>query len=315
MRTVSNVVNGFVHVSDSTRPGCCRSSRNSTTGRASSRAASRRTLRPDRAGAARARHPYFAELTAPSSRRGAARLTSSSTRPTATVNASSTSSTAPTRAALLTRSSSARSASPRRRRRCRLGRPLVFLGETAFPRFDHVTSTTGRRRGAVAHLALSGRRGIAAIGARRRRTLGQPAARRILRRTAKLRDPQDHSLVERVSSFRRASGAQAMAQASGAARPARRCVLLSRPVALGSLSHASDPRSAVRRMLPVVGFDECRDGQFSVPSLRLSPRQRFIAATALASLSAKLNGNATKKARRPSRHTCCGSAESSGMRY
>jgi DNA-binding LacI/PurR family transcriptional regulator len=197
-------------------------------------------------------------------------------------------------------------------------RPLVFLGETAFPRFDHVMiDNRAAAQEAVAHLALSGRRRIAAIGAEE--TPHASGSLRLAGYFDALRNcglPQDHSLVERVSSFRRASGAQAMARLLERPDPPDAVFCFSDPLALGSLRTLLTHGVRVPEDVAVVGFDDVEDGQFSVPSLTsISPDKRFIAATALASLSAKLNGTATKEGTQTIAPHVLRVRESSGMRY
>jgi DNA-binding LacI/PurR family transcriptional regulator len=90
-----------------------------------------------------------------------------------------------------------------------------------------------------------------------------------------------------------AAGVQAMARLLERPDPPDAVCCFSDPLALGSLRTLLTRGLRVPEDIAVVGFDDVEDGQFSVPSLTtVSPDKRFIAGTALASLSARLNGTA-----------------------
>ena len=175
------------------------------------------------------------------------------------------------------------------------GRPLVFLGEAPFARFDQVMiDNVAAARTAVAHLAESGRRRIAAIGAE-----DHPLAPSSLR-LAGYRDgvaaaglDLGDELVAYVDGFRRAAGATAMARLLDRPDPPDAVFCFSDPLALGALRTLFERGIRVPDEVAVVGFDDVEDGAYATPSLTsISPDKAFIASAALDRIAARLDGSA-----------------------
>jgi DNA-binding LacI/PurR family transcriptional regulator len=171
------------------------------------------------------------------------------------------------------------------------GRPLVFLGENAFPRFDRVMiDNLAASRDAVTHLVETGRHRIAAIGAEAAangssslRLAGYQEA--LSAAGLELGD----SLVEYVTAFRRSDGAAAMARLLDRSDPPDAVFCFSDPLALGALRTLLSRGVRVPAEVALVGFDDVEDGNYSTPSLTsISPDKRFIAAAALDRIASKL---------------------------
>jgi DNA-binding LacI/PurR family transcriptional regulator len=178
-------------------------------------------------------------------------------------------------------------------------RALVFLGENPFPRFDHVMIDNRlAARQAVAHLVESGRRRIAAIGAKG--TASGSSSQRLAGYHDALRQAglgQSENRVEQVDAFRRADGAAAMARLLDRPDPPDAVFCFSDPLALGALRTLALRGVRVPQEVAVVGFDDIEDGQFSTPSLTtISPDKGFIARTALGLVERRISGTAASAA-------------------
>lgn len=172
-------------------------------------------------------------------------------------------------------------------------RPLVFLGENAFARFDQIMiDNIAASRAAVAHLVDTGRTRIAAIGAE---TTGYASSSL---RIAGYREglaaaglDLDDSLVEHVESFRRSAGAAAMERLLDRTDLPDAVFCFSDPLALGALRTLHRHGVRVPEEIALVGFDDIEDGAFATPSLTsISPDKAFIARAALDRVAAKLDG-------------------------
>ncbi len=296
LRTVSNVVNGFAHVSESTRQRVLRAIadldyRPSEIARSLKRGRSGLIglVLPD------LDTPYFAELTRAFVEEGARRGI--------TVVIDQTDGDIERERYLIDRTDygslfdalviSPLALQPTDLDAMPAERPLVFLGETQFPKFDQVMiDNVAAARTAVEHLAASGRRRIAAIGAEHER-----AASSALRLTgyregiaAAGLDLGDE-LVEYVDGFRRVAGAAAMERLLDRADPPDAVFCFSDPLALGALRTLHRRGIRVPDDIAVVGFDDVEDGAYSTPSLTsISPDKAFIASAALDRVAAKLDG-------------------------
>jgi DNA-binding LacI/PurR family transcriptional regulator len=186
--------------------------------------------------------------------------------------------------------------------RRRDGTPLVLLGElvTDGPA-DHVAiDNVAAAREAVGHLAAQGRRRIAAIGAQHDAT-GQTAHLRLTGYRQALDEAglhHDRHLVADTPAFHRADGAAAMTR-----------LLLGRPLpdavfafndllALGALRACHEHGARVPDDVAIVGFDDIDDGRYSVPSLStVSPDKEQIAQVAVDMLVDRLGGTTSAPAR------------------
>jgi DNA-binding LacI/PurR family transcriptional regulator len=173
-------------------------------------------------------------------------------------------------------------------------RPVVFLGERLFPRFDQVMiDNRMAAREAVAHLIGTGRRRIAAIGALDGDT--ETSSLRLAGYSDALASAgidEDASLVPVVDSFRRQAGASAMQALLDLPEPPDAVFCFTDPLALGALRALALRGLTAPGDVAVVGFDDVEDGRFSTPSLStVSPDKRQIAVTAFDLLEAKLAGD------------------------
>lgn len=180
--------------------------------------------------------------------------------------------------------------------------PLVLLGERVGGGLaDHVAIDNVRAaREAVLHLAGQGRRRVAAVGAQRV-VRGETAHLRLAGYRAGLEEaglPWDPGLVARAPSFHRAEGALAMGRLlDGPARPDA-VFAFNDLLALGALRACHDRGVRVPDDVAVVGFDDIDDGRYSIPSLStVSPDKAEIARTAVEFLVSRLGGNAHSPAR------------------
>ncbi|MGH3378734.1 MAG: LacI family DNA-binding transcriptional regulator [Actinoallomurus sp.] len=294
VRTVSNVVNGYVHVSDATRKRVLQAIEEFDY-RPSELA---RSLKVGRSGLIglvlpELDTPYFAELTRAFVEEGV--------RHGATVVIDQTDGDLERERYLIDRTDygslfdaliiSPLALTPDHLASVSADRPLVFLGEDPFPRFDHVMiDNRAAAREAVTHLLETGRRRIAAIGAEHHPH--GSSSQRLDGYGDALREAGldvDESLVVFVDSFRRAAGASATRRLLDRDVPPDALFCFSDPLALGAIRALHQRGVRIPDDVAVIGFDDIEDGRFSTPSLTtVSPDRRFIARTALERVEAKL---------------------------
>lgn len=301
VRTVSNVVSGFEHVSAETRQRVLRAIEELDY-RPSELA---RSLKVGRSGLIglmlpELDTPYFAELTRAFVEGGAARGL--------TVVVDQTDGDRGREEALLNRTSQtslfdAVIVSPLALRAKDVENfaagPLIFLGEEDFPGFDKVMiDNYAAAFEAVRHLLEQGRTRIAAIGAER--TAHGSSSQRLEGYRAALReiDGQDGGeIVEYVDGFRRREGAAAMRRLLDAGIRPDAIFCFSDPLALGALRTLHDEGVAVPEEIAVVGWDDIEDGRYATPSLTtVSPDKRWLAETALDRVVRRLEEGAVEPA-------------------
>jgi len=173
-------------------------------------------------------------------------------------------------------------------------RALVFLGENEFPRFDHVMiDNRAAAFEAVTHLVNTGRRRIGAIGAESAHN-GSSSLRLAGYREAVEAAGLDtgDSLVEYVSAFRRADGSAAMQRLLERPDPPDAVFCFSDPLALGALRVLLTSGVRVPDDIALVGFDDIEEAAYTTPSLTsISPDRQYIACAALDLVAAKLDGS------------------------
>ncbi|MEV0619294.1 LacI family DNA-binding transcriptional regulator [Nonomuraea sp. NPDC050404] len=180
--------------------------------------------------------------------------------------------------------------------------PMVLLGERVYEGpADHVVlDNVAAAREATLHLAGLGRRRVAAIGAQddvaaetsRLRLTGYLDALT----TAGL--PADDRLIVPVEDYHRADGAQAMATLldSGAASDAVFC--FNDLLALGALRTLLERGFAVPDDVALAGFDDIEDGRYATPTLTtISPDKAGIAGRAVELLADRIAGGSKVAAR------------------
>ena len=159
---------------------------------------------------------------------------------------------------------------------------VVLVGEHACPGFDRVmVDSIAASREVVAHLAGLGRRRIAAVGME---SSGRAtSAQRLAGYTAGLAAmglPFDERYVAQTSNFGRAEGYRGMSELLRLFPPPDAVFCFSDPLALGALRAAHDLGVRVPADVAVVGFDDVQDGWYSVPTLTsISPDKRSLART------------------------------------
>ncbi|MEV0157629.1 LacI family DNA-binding transcriptional regulator [Micromonospora sp. NPDC050686] len=176
------------------------------------------------------------------------------------------------------------------------GMPMVLLGE----RIDHgpadhvAIDNVAAAHAVTAHLIGLGRRRIAAIGAQRTPE-GVSARLRLAGYAAALAEADigyDERLVAPAPAWHRADGATALRHllASGVRPDAVFC--FNDTLALGALRALHEAGLRVPEDVAVAGFDDIEDGRFSVPTLTtISPDKERIARLAVDLLANRLTGD------------------------
>ena len=296
IKTVSNVVNGYVHVAPPTRARV--QAAIDALGYVPNLAA--RRLRSGRSGVIalavpELRSPYFAEL--------AGRIVQAAERRSWTVLIDLTDGS-PERerslaAGLRRHAVDGLILSPRapagQEPALRTDIPVVLLGgRVGAGRADHVAvDDTAGAADATRHVAELGRRRIAVIG-----VPGAPSAVPARQRLAGYRAaldraglPRDPALEVSVDNFHRADGAAAMTRLldSGARPDAVFCC--TDLLALGAIRTLLCRGVAVPGDVAVIGFDDIEDGRFSTPTLStIAPDSARIAQLAVELLAERLGG-------------------------
>ncbi|MCW3842298.1 LacI family transcriptional regulator [Micromonospora yasonensis] len=176
------------------------------------------------------------------------------------------------------------------------GMPMVLLGERVdHGRADHVMiDNVAAARQITAHLAGLGRRRIAAIGSQRTPE-GASARLRLAGYAAALAEADisyDERLVAPAPAWHRADGAAAMRHLlSGGVRPDA-VFCFNDTLALGALRALHEAGLRVPEDVAVAGFDDIEDGRFSIPTLStVAPDKERIARLAVDLLAGRLDGD------------------------
>jgi DNA-binding LacI/PurR family transcriptional regulator len=171
--------------------------------------------------------------------------------------------------------------------------PLVLLGErVSGGPADHVSiDNVSAARIATAHLIDLGRRRIAAVGYQPR-AQSQTARLRLRGYRAALSaggPPTSPDLVVEVDQYRRADGAAAVRHLLTLDRPPDAVFCFNDLLALGALRALHEAGLRVPEDVAVVGWDDVEDGRFSTPTLTtIRPDKAQIASIAVDFLSARL---------------------------
>jgi DNA-binding LacI/PurR family transcriptional regulator len=177
------------------------------------------------------------------------------------------------------------------------GTPMVLLGERVWHGpADHVAiDNTAAAADATRHLCDLGWRRIAAIGAQ-----GQPFAVTSHQRLAGYRIgladaglAHDLSLVAEVEQFHRADGAAAMGRLIELPEPPDAVFCFNDLLALGAMRAVLERGLAIPGDIAIMGFDDIEDGRFSTPTLStVSPDTARIAQLAVDLLAERLDPDA-----------------------
>lgn len=172
--------------------------------------------------------------------------------------------------------------------------PLVLLGEHEFDgRYDHVAiDNVQAASDAVAHLVAAGRTRIAAIGAQPEESYTTPQQRttgyeRALRAAGLDVDP---ALIRSAAHYRRADGYAAAA--SLLAAPARPDAIFcySDLLAMGAMRAVFDAGLSVPEDVAVIGIDDIEEGRYARPSLStVSLDTPFIAREAVGRIAVRID--------------------------
>lgn len=171
--------------------------------------------------------------------------------------------------------------------------PAVLLGERVAPGTSAAVDVDPAVAAAVAHLAETGRRRIAVLGADPRP--GSPGARRT---AAFRRAAAEHGLavdeallVDVGPRWGRQEGAVAAARLLDAGRPFDALLAHTDALALGALRAALDRGLRVPEDLAVIGSGDTEDARYAVPSLTsIAQGTTEIAGTAVALLADRIEG-------------------------
>jgi DNA-binding LacI/PurR family transcriptional regulator len=171
--------------------------------------------------------------------------------------------------------------------------PMVLLGE----RIDHgpadhvAIDNVAAACDVTAHLIAAGRRRIAAIGAQQTAE-GNTARLRLTGYTLALRGagiPVDEALVGPAPVWHRADGAAAMRALLAAGPPPDAVVCFNDTLALGAIRALHDAGMRVPADVAVAGFDDIEDGRYSVPTLTtVAPDKEHLARVAVDLLAVRL---------------------------
>ncbi|MFD5572827.1 LacI family DNA-binding transcriptional regulator [Streptomyces cadmiisoli] len=184
--------------------------------------------------------------------------------------------------------------------------PTVLLGELREEGADHVAIDNEKAaRQATEHLIGLGRRTILAVGGRDDAGLGTAEARTRGYRAALTEAgiPFDPAALLPVTSFRMPDGADAVASAlhRGARPDALLC--FNDQLALGALRALHEQGLRVPEDVAVIGFDDVEGGRFSVPTLStVAPDKAAVAKVAVELLQLRMDeaaGSATAEAAVP----------------
>jgi DNA-binding LacI/PurR family transcriptional regulator len=170
--------------------------------------------------------------------------------------------------------------------------PMVLLGERVAGMVDHVViDNIAAARLAVTHLAELGRTRIAAVGAQRSK-IGATARLRLAGYREGLAEaglPYRSELVAETPSYHRHDGAAAMARLLDAGSRPDAVFAFNDLIAIGVLRCCYDRGIRVPEDVAVVGFDDLEEGRYTVPSLStISPDKDLIGRTAVRLLAERL---------------------------
>lgn len=171
--------------------------------------------------------------------------------------------------------------------------PLVLLGERVFDGpADHVAiDNVAAARSATEHLLGLRRRRVAALGDQPQPT-SQTAHLRLRGYTEALAAAGvalDPSLVAPVERYHRADGAAAMARLLALPEPPDAVFCFNDLLALGALRTLHEHGVRVPEQVAVIGWDDIEDGRFSAPTLStVKPDKDQIATTAVEMLALRL---------------------------
>lgn len=172
--------------------------------------------------------------------------------------------------------------------------PLVLLGERIFNGpADHVTmQNVEAARAATEHLISTGRRRIAVVGAHEGEVIGSAGLR--LTGYAQALEaagiPFDESLISYSGTWHRANGADGTRRLLASGVSFDGLFAMNDELALGAMRVLQEVGLVIPADVAVIGFDDVDEGQYSIPSLStVDPGRREIAETAVDLLLARIS--------------------------
>lgn len=181
--------------------------------------------------------------------------------------------------------------------------PLVLLGERLpSTAGDHVAiDNVAAAREATAHLISTGRRRIAAIGAQRSQS-GASARLRLKGYCQALEEAgmeRREELVVPAAAWHRSDGAAAALALAALPEPPDAVFCFNDLLALGALRALREAGLKVPQDVAVVGFDDIEESRYSTPTLTtIAPDKAEIARTAVDLLARRLSGEADRASTR-----------------
>jgi DNA-binding LacI/PurR family transcriptional regulator len=174
--------------------------------------------------------------------------------------------------------------------------PLVVLGERVFgARADHVTmNNVEAAQAATAHLIATGRRRIAVVGAHAGEVIGSAALRLTgyERALAGAGIPHDPMLVGEAGLWHRSTGAETLGRMLDSGVEIDAVFALNDAMALGALHALHARRIDVPGDVALIGFDDVDDVRYSVPTISsVDPGRDEIARTAVELLVERIGGS------------------------
>jgi LacI family repressor for deo operon, udp, cdd, tsx, nupC, and nupG len=171
--------------------------------------------------------------------------------------------------------------------------PLVLLGEhVPDARLDHIgIDNIAAAREATAHLISRGRRRIAAIGAGARGETADLRTQGFVEAHAAAGLTVDASLLVQVPEFHRAEGAAAMERLLGMSEPPDAVFCYNDLLALGAARKALEMGRRVPEDIAIAGFDDIEEGRYHTPSLTtIAPSKSDLGRRAVQVLLAHIEG-------------------------
>lgn len=186
------------------------------------------------------------------------------------------------------------------------GAPLVLLGERRYDLpFDHIAiDNIAAARAAVRHLLSLGRRRIAFLGARQNRT-HQPAHLRLLGWQAELAAwgvPVDEALVAHTDGWDHEDGSAGMARLLDLGQLPDAVFAYNDLIAIGAMRVLFERGLRVPEDIAVVGFDDITEARYGAVTLTtIAPDKQAIARLAVESVVGRLKSAQSDAAPLPSR--------------
>lgn len=179
--------------------------------------------------------------------------------------------------------------------------PLVLIGERFLDApYDHIAiENVAAACTATQHLIQLGRRRIAAIGAYPTLS-GETGSMRLqgyMQALAEANQPFDPQLVMQTEFYHRIDGFRAMQQLLTLEQPPDAIFCFNDLMALGAMRALHEANYRVPEDVAVVGFDDVEDGRYATPSLTtIAPDKEKIGALAVSLLVERIEGKRVSKA-------------------